>query len=244
MSFLRKIKVKLCGDAQMSLAVMPLTKGIIMKINHFALALGVAGCLAGAAHAADFKPKAAGVVMLNVRLSDVAPTGSDAITTLAGGPTGLKAKVGDDVMPTIGLTYFMTDNWAIEAIAGPTTHKVRAVGGATNVAVKDSWVLPPVVALQYHFAPAGKISPYLGAGANYMLFYSGKNKNGFQLKLKDGFGAALQAGVDVAVTGPWSVNVDVKKILFKTTATDAKNGLKTTVHLDPWVVSAGVGYKF
>ncbi len=215
-----------------------------MKNNHFALALAAAASMAGAVHADDFKPKTAGLVMLNVRLTDVSPDAGDPITTTAGAATGLHADVKMDVMPTIGLTYFFTDHVAVEAIAGTTRHKIKAVGGTTNVAVKDTWVLPPVVALQYHFAPAAKVSPYVGAGVNYMIFYGGSNKNGFNLKLKDGFGAALQAGVDIAASGPWSVNVDVKKIFFKTDAKDAKNGLKASVNLDPWVLSAGFGYKF
>ena len=101
-----------------------------------------------------------------------------------------------------------------------------------------------MVALQYHFAPTAKVSPYVGAGANYMLFYSGKNKNGFQFKVDNGFGDALQAGVDVAMTGRWTLNADLKKIFFQTKATDTKAGLKTTVNLDPWVASVGFGYRF
>lgn len=203
--------------------------------------------LAGAAQAQDsqaFKPKAAGVKILNVRLSDVQPEGRDKITTLAGAATGLDAKVGYDVMPTLGLTYFFTDNVAVEVIAGTTRHSVRAKGPATDLKIKETWVLPPVVSLQYHFAPDGKVSPYVGAGVNYMLFYGGSNKNGFDLKLDDGFGFATQAGVDVATGGPWSVNLDVKKIFFSTDGVARKSGVKTKVHLDPWVLSAGLGYRF
>ena len=216
-----------------------------MKINHFALAAaGAAVCLAGAAHAEDFTPKAAGTVMLNVRITDVDPTGSDPISTTAGAATGLNAKVSDTFIPSVGLSYFFTDNLAVEVIATTTKHTVKAQGGATNVEVKDTWVLPPVVSLQYHFAPAAKFSPYVGVGVNYMLFYSGANKNGFNLKIDNGFGAALEAGFDIATQGRWSLNADLKKVFFSTDATDAKNGLKTTVHLDPWVASVGVGYKF
>lgn len=217
-----------------------------MKINQFTLALAGVAVLASAAaaHAEDFTPKAAGMVVLDIRLSDVAPVGSDPVTTLVGASTGLKAKVTDSVMPTIGVTYFFTPNWAVEAIAGTTDHTIKATGGATNVEVRDTWVLPPVVALQYHFAPTAQISPYVGAGANYMLFYSGKNKNGFQFKVDDGFGEALQMGVDVAVMGRWTLNADLKKIFFQTKANDAKDSLKATVNLDPWVASVGFGYRF
>lgn len=215
-----------------------------MNVKMIALPLAAALAFAGAAQAQDFKPKTAGTKMINVRITEVAPQGTDPITTLAGASTGLRADVNYDVMPTVGLSYFFTDHVAVEVIAGTTKHTVRAKGGATNVKVKDVWVLPPVVSLQYHFAPDQKISPYVGAGVNYMLFYSGSDKNGFNLKVDDGFGLAAQAGVDIATSGPWSLNLDVKKIAFKTDAVDKTNGIKTKVHLNPWVLSAGFGYRF
>ena len=215
-----------------------------MKTTTALLAASLALSLAGAAQAQDFQPKAAGVKMLNVRATSVDPEAGDPITTLSGAATGLTAEVNADLMPTIGLSYFFTDNIAVEVIAGTTKHTVKAQGPGTDVKGKETWVLPPVVALQYHFAPAGKISPYVGAGVNYMLFYSGSDKNGFNLDIDDGVGFALQAGVDIATVGPWSANLDVKKIYFETDATDTTNGLKSKVSLDPWVVSAGFGYKF
>lgn len=215
-----------------------------MHFRLFAVATASILCLAGAAQAEDFQPKSKGSLLLNVRLTDVAPEAGDPIQTLAGGATGLKAEVSDDVMPTVGLTYFLTDHIAVEAIAGTTQHTVKAQGAGADVEVQETWVLPPVVALQYHFAPAAKVSPYVGAGLNYMLFYNEKDRNGFALDIDDGVGFALQAGVDVAVRGPWSFNLDVKKVFFETDAIDRKNGVKTEVKLDPWVASAGFGYRF
>ena len=53
-----------------------------------------------------------------------------------------------------------------------------------------------------------------------------------------------QAGADYAIAGPWSANLDVKKVFFDTTATDSVAGLRSKVKLNPWVISAGVGYRF
>lgn len=215
-----------------------------MTIKLGAVALVVTLAATGAAQAQDFQPKAKGDVVLTVRVTDVAPTGSDPITTLAGAATGLRAKVDYDVMPTLGVTYFLTDNLAIEAIAGTTQHTVKAKGPATDLKVKDTWVLPPVVTLQYHFAPHARVSPYVGAGVNYMLFYGGDDKNGFSLKIDDGFGAALQAGVDIALRDSWAINLDAKKVFFETDAVDRTRGIKTKVTLNPWVLSAGVARRF
>lgn len=218
-------------------------KGIVMTIK-LVLAALAATFATGVAQAQDFQPKTKGGVVLNVRVTEVAPQGTDPITNLAGAATGLRAKASYDVMPTLGIAYFLTDNVALDLTLGTTNHTVRAKGPGTDVKVKETWVLPPVLAVQYHFAPQAKVSPYVGAGVNYMIFYSGSDKNGFNLKIDDGFGAALQAGVDVAIRDRWTVNLDVKKIFFETDAVDRTNGIKSKVTLNPWVISAGMGYRF
>ncbi|MFW8695402.1 OmpW/AlkL family protein, partial [Mesorhizobium japonicum] len=114
---------------------------------------------------------------------------------------------------------------------------MRAQGAATDALVHETWVLPPVVTLQYRPLNSGRVSPYVGAGVNYMLFYSGKDKNGFTVDLGNGFGYALQAGADIGIQGPWSLNVDVKKVWFNTDANINDGALKSDVDLDPWVVS-------
>ena len=145
-----------------------------------AFAALAAFALAGAAQAQDFTPKAKGRIVLDVRVTQVAPQGDDPVTTLAGAASGLKAKVGKDVMPTIGVQYFLTDHVAVEVIAGTTKHTVRAQG----------------------------------------------------------------PGVDIALTGAWTLNADIKKVFFETDAVDTKAGLKTKVTLDPVVASVGFGYRF
>lgn len=211
----------------------------------FAAAAAVA-LLAGAsaACAEDFQPKAAGTWLVDFRVTSVAPDESAPIETAAGTPTGLSASVSDDTIPSLGISYFLTDKVAVELILGTSKHEIDAVGGASPVRVHETWVLPPTLSVQYHPLPAARVSPYVGAGLNYMLFYNGSDKNGFKVDLDNGFGYSLQAGVDVAVQGPWSVNVDVKKVFFDTDASINGGALKSDVQLDPWVVSVGFGRKF
>jgi len=199
---------------------------------------------AGAAQAQDFQPKEKGTLMVNFRATSVAPDESAPILTAAGAATGLSAAVSDDTIPSLGIVYFVTDKIAIDVTLGTSKHEIDAVGGVSPVRVHETWVLPPVVAVQYHPLPAARVSPYVGAGVNYMLFYNGSDKNGFKVDLDNGFGYALQAGVDIAVKGPWSINVDAKKVFFSTDASINGGALKSDVQLDPWVVSVGFGRKF
>jgi len=199
---------------------------------------------ASAQTANDWQVARKGDWIVTGRITDVSSGSDDSIFTSAGVDTGLNVDVGNSTMPTLGFTYFLTDNISVEAILGATQHEIRAQGGATDVAVHETWVLPPVVTLQYRPMPEARVSPYVGAGLNYMLFFEGRDKNGFTVDLEDGFGYALQAGADVAITGPWTLNVDVKKVWFDTTATINGGALTSDVNLDPLVVSVGFGRKF
>jgi outer membrane protein len=199
---------------------------------------------ASAQNANDWQVARKGDWIVTGRITDVSSGADDSIFTSAGVDTGLNVDVGNSIMPTLGFTYFLTDNISVEAILGTTQHEIRAQGPGTDVAVHETWVVPPVVTLQYRPAPEARVSPYVGAGINYMLFYSGEDKNGFTVDLEDGFGYALQAGADVALTGPWTLNIDVKKVWFDTEATVNGGALTSDVNLDPLVVSVGFGRKF
>lgn len=207
------------------------------------LATGVAsGAVAQTAN--DWQVARKGDWIVTGRITDVSSSADDSIFTSAGVDTGLNVDVGNSIMPTLGFTYFLTDNISVEAILGATQHEIRAQGGMTDVAVHETWVLPPVVTLQYRPMPEARVSPYVGAGINYMLFFDGQDQNGFTVDLEDGFGYALQAGADVAITGPWTLNIDVKKVWFDTEATVNGGALTSDVNLDPLVVSVGFGRKF
>lgn len=214
------------------------------RIAALAAGLTLAALAAAPASAQDWQVARKGDWIIAGRITDISSSADDAITTAAGGSTGLQVDVGHDIMPTLGFTYFLTDNISVEAILGATRHEIRAQGGTTDVAVHETWVLPPIVTLQYRPAPAARVSPYVGAGLNYMLFFNGEDRNGFDVSLDDGLGYALQAGADVAISGPWSLNLDAKKVWFSTDASINAGSLKSDVNLDPWVVSVGISRKF
>lgn len=157
---------------------------------------------------------------------------------------GGDADVGDAITPELDLTYFITPNIALEAIAATAQHKLTYTG---NVDIGDVWILPPTVTLQYHFTPDNAFSPYLGAGVNYSWFYGEDEGTGFNdLDVEGGFGFALQAGFDYWIDNNWGLNLDVKKIFLNV---DAKTNLGATpvradVDLDPWLIGAGVSYRF
>jgi outer membrane protein len=158
--------------------------------------------------------------------------------------TGLKTDVGNAVTPEVDISYFFTDNIAAELIAATAQHEVSA--GSNDLG--ETWILPPTLTLQYHFTPDKKFSPYLGAGINYSYFYGEDDGTGFDdLEVEGGFGYALQAGFDYWVNDNWGLNVDAKYINLEVDVDINSSGTALSaddVDLNPWVIGAGVSYRF
>ncbi|EGF89975.1 ompW family protein [Asticcacaulis biprosthecium C19] len=211
------------------------------KTTMFIGIMALAG-VCGAATAQDAGLK--GTWQVTARATTVAPDASGAIVTAAGADSGLDVAVSDSTVPTLGFTYFVTDHVAVEAILGTSKHTIKAVGTGTNVEVHETWVLPPVITAQYHFNTGGKVSPYLGAGINYMSWYGGKDLNGFKVRLKSSLGTAVQAGANVKLKDNLVLNIDYKKVFYSTDAKINSGALSSDVTLDPSVVSIGLGYRF
>ncbi|WP_451993269.1 OmpW/AlkL family protein [Azospirillum argentinense] len=178
---------------------------------------------------------------------------------IGGGPFGGSnigsVDIENDYIPELDVSYFITDNIALELIAGTTRHKVSgSLITGHDIDVGKVSLLPPTLTAQYHFFTKERVSPYVGAGINYTWFYDetaarSTNADGFTtntVDYKNRFGWALQAGVDVALTGNWSLNLDVKKIFLKTDVTANVSGVPVTsdVKIDPWLIGIGVGYRF
>ncbi len=182
------------------------------------------------AQAADGKdPLSKDRFMVRLRAIDVVPDESSNVNI------GGKVEAKNAITPEVDLSYFITDNIAVEAIAA--TSRGSELGKA--------WVLPPTVTLQYHFTPDQTFSPYVGAGINYSLFYNEKTASGFtDLKVDGGFGYALQAGTDIWINKNWGLNLDVKKVFLNVDAKLNGGAVSADVDLDPWIVGAGVSYHF
>ena len=159
-----------------------------------------------------------------------------------------RVSVTDSFAPEVDVTYFVSDNIGLELIAATTKHDIKGKRGLEPVGkLADTWVLPPTLTLQYHFAPAAKIRPYVGAGVNYTIFYSEDASNSLedaigntQVELNDSFGYALQAGVDIDIGPRTFLNFDVKYIDIDTRAKLTTGSLvnRVNVSIDPIVVGA------
>jgi outer membrane protein len=217
--------------------------------NSMKILFGAAAVMAYAAPAAA----EAGDWYLRVRAIDVIPTESSG-SILPAFP-GEEVKVNNSIMPEIDITYMATNNVGFELIAATTKHTASGKTATTGAIGKlaSTWVLPPTLTAQYHFAPGGKVRPYVGLGVNYTLFYSEKGANALEtalaanvpVKMKSSFGWAAQAGVDVDLNEKMFLNFDVKYIDIDTTARlgTPLGTQRVKISLDPVVVGVGVGFR-
>lgn len=209
-----------------------------------ALAALVFGFGATAA-AQDFKPKQAGDIVVRARGIGILPNEGGTVRDRGtGADTGMRiGHITNEATPEFDLSYFVTPNIALELIAASARHNVTTDNGIKAGSV---WHLPPTLTLQYHPLPDSQISPYVGAGINYTWFMfekSGPAAPVQDLRVKGTFGWALQAGVDIAITGRWHANLDVKHLWLRPDVTTA--ALKVNnLRIDPWIVGAGIGYRF
>lgn len=186
--------------------------------------------------------------MVRVRALGVLPGGSDDVRAAGARVVGGKVEINDTIVPELDITYFFTPNLAAELVLGTTPHRAKGDGTLSGVGrLGKVWLLPPTLTAQYHFTGLGAFKPYVGAGINYTLFYNEKDGALTNFNVSNRFGFALQAGVDIMLDKHWGLNVDVKKLFLKPTATGLLAGVtpvKAKIDLDPWLVGVGVTYKF
>jgi len=199
----------------------------------------------------------AGDIQIKVLGTAVLPDGkiTDINVNLPGLPADLQTEASDNFVPTLAVEWFVTENVSIETIAGVTQHDVDTTAGLPAGAelVSDALLLPATVTAKYHF-DLGGVKPYVGGGVAYFIWLSDKPGAATlplgvtDTDLSDEFGFALQAGLDVPLGDDgFGLTFDAKRYFIDTTArwyVGNTLAIETEHKLDPWVLSAGVSYRF
>jgi outer membrane protein len=157
--------------------------------------------------------------------------------------------------------YFVTPNWSLDVSSGiPVWQTARITGYSATQPFAGtllSTALPgalPITAV-YHFTQLGALQPYLGAGLAPI----------FALTVRDGFsvgsstepsvGLVLQGGFDYMLNRNWGVFIDAKKYFDTSTSKAAglnygppvgviETAATAVTHAQPWVLAAGLTYRF
>lgn len=170
--------------------------------------------------------------------------------------TGANTTANDNYVPTLAVEYFFSPNISAETICCFTQHHVSGTGAlapATEI-VDHVLVLPATLTLKYHLPLQGGIKPYIGAGPAMFLIFGEKPGASVtplgvtKVKMSNEVGFALQAGIDIPVGDKGlGISLDAKKYFMDTAAhfyAGNTEVLSTKHSLDPWVLSAGIAYRF
>ncbi len=164
-------------------------------------------------------------------------------------------KANDNVVPTLAVEYFFTKAFSVETICCFTQHHVSGTGDIEGAGLVDHvLILPATVTAKAHLDTGTPFKPYVGAGPAWFFVFDEKPGTTARalgvdkVKMSNKLGFALQAGMDIAINDKGlGLSLDAKKYWVKPTASFYENGdlaLKTRHDLDPWVLSAGVSYRF
>ena len=207
---------------------------------------------AAPAHAQDSDGK----VQVKLLGSYVIPDGKITAVNedIVGLPDTLQTEANENFVPTLAVEYFVSPNFSVETICCMTQHDVDAVSGLPNAElVSDAKLIPATLTAKYHL-DAGAVKPYVGAGATYFWWVDvepGADTIPLgvtRTTLSDELGLVLQAGADIAIGDQGlGLTLDAKRYFVDTTArwyAGDTLAIETEHKLDPWVLSAGVSYRF
>ena len=175
-------------------------------------------------------------------------------STLAGmGSVGTSAN--NNVVPTLAAEYFFSKAISVETICCFTQHHVSGTKALAGTDLVDHvLILPATLTVKAHLDTGGPVRPYIGAGPALFMVLGEKPGETAQalgidkVRMSNKLGFALQGGVDIALgQSGMGFSLDAKKYWVKPTASFYDGGvlaLRTRHNLDPWVLSAGVSYRF
>jgi len=216
-------------------------------------------CLAAVALSASGLAQAqtAGSVVVRAGATTIMPkveSGNLTAPSLA----GTQIDVKDATQVSGGVTYFFTDNLAIDVpVSLPFKHDVVGAGAIAGVGNLGAFkALPVTVMGQFYLGSAtSRLRPYVGAGITYARFMKpkataalsgltgGTPTNPTLLTMKSAAGPTVALGLSVKLGGRWTADGVVSKTLLKTTGT-LSTGQTIEVTLDPLAVALSIGYAF
>ncbi|WP_367848520.1 OmpW family protein [Rhodoferax sp. WC2427] len=222
-----------------------------MKFNSLGMACALL-LAAGAAHA-----QTAGTWMLRGGLMNITPK-VDSGDLSASSLPGTKIDSNGNTRLAGGITYMVTDQWALDLpLALPFKHTLTGAGAIQGVGkIGETKALPMSLFGQYRFGEASaQFRPYVGAGLTYAKFFKergnatltgitgGTASNPTTLKLESNLALSIQAGATVALNDRWFVEGSVVKTFLKTKGT-LSTGQTIDVTLNPLTLALSLGYRF
>lgn len=225
-----------------------------VRFEMLGVALAAAGALLASAGA---HAQSAGTVMVRAGATQIKPNVTSGDLT-APSFVGTQADIGSDTQFGGGVSYMLTDNFAIDVpLALPFKHDIVGAGAIAGVGkIGEVRALPVTLLGQYRFFDAkSAFRPYVGAGVTYAKFYKARStavlsaltggtpSNPTTIDVKSKFAATLQVGAAYAFSDRWFVEADLTHTFLKTRTT-LSTGQTLDTKIDPNSYSIAIGYAF
>lgn len=212
-----------------------------MQQNFRLLVLAAAVCATCGVAQAQSTTLKAGVIRYDANSKTNGVTG-------IGIPPGADAEVGDATTAVFTVEFEVKPNVGVELVLGvPPKIKAKATGSVAFLGeVLTARNVAPTVLVNYHFGQSGNaLRPYLGIGVNYTKFTNISTPYGWDVKLSDSVGLAVQAGVDYQFSKNWGLFASVARVdvQSKLTAVGA-TVLQSKIDFRPITYAAGLSYRF
>ena len=208
----------------------------------------------------------AGQWSVRAGLTNVNPDASSDPLALNGSRSAFVDAVGPETLDVddstqLGLTveYHVTADWGIELLAAsPFDHSAEGTKTFNGVELVDTKQLPPTLSAIYHFNNGSPVTPYVGLGLNYTVFFeedttgaadgafAGLGLTGADVSVDSSWGTSVQAGFDVDINDNIMVNFSARWIDIDTEVDitfDGGTKITTDLEIDPMVYSLLLGYR-
>lgn len=196
--------------------------------------------------------------VLSVLVLDISPADNSnpLVSDTRGIWEGTSLQLGDESVVAVGLTYFLSSRFAIEAYIGlPPEPEVTAVGILDFDTVATVSIAPVSVLLQY-FYPIGQsnVTIHAGIGLAYVHFFNINTADAVKqfdptlvFDAKSTFSSVFQLGAQWEFADRFHLRLTLGKMFFDGDTTIDSQLLgpySTTVTVDPKMTMIGFGYRY
>lgn len=149
-----------------------------------------------------------------------------------------------------GLNLWVSDRISVEAkVAGLESHlTVRTAGSdfVVNTDLGRAQIYPITALVQWHPMEHGTLRPYLGIGAAHIILRDISRRSDLNVRFEDPTGLVLDGGFRLRFSSKWSAIADARYVAIetRTRATFVGTTAASELHVRPFVLGVGVGYRF
>lgn len=153
--------------------------------------------------------------------------------------------IPSSVKPSLDISYFLTDHWALEFQGGISTTDYRIVDTAIgDFDIGSVETASAGLTVQYHFRPDAILRPYLGVG-----FIHSRTRNVTPADNIPDFevdninSLVINSGLDYRLGSRWFASASLRYLIIPTYHAEAE-AFNTRITLNTLVPGVGISYRF